>query len=64
MTNTQKWEVASDIDNGVAFTAASVAAEARRLGVNEKVAANRIARENGDTEMGEKLFVRPAASPN
>ena len=58
MTTPKKWEVASDTDNSVAFTAESVTRQAKMWRVGEKVAANRIARENGDTVMGEILFVR------
>ncbi len=60
MKITKQWEVVSSVDNNVAFDAESVAREARRLGMNERCAANRIARENGDTEMGETLYVRAA----
>jgi hypothetical protein len=54
----KQFEVVSDKDDGVVFTADSVARQATLWRTTPLNAARRIARENGDEVMGETLFVR------
>ena len=56
----QQYEVRSDKDGEVAFTAYAVGLEAKLWQISNRKAAEKIARENADTESGETLYIQAA----
>jgi len=62
MANRKRFEVISNKDNGVVFPADTVDWQAKEWRVPVFRAAARMARENGDTLMGEILLVREVSA--